>query len=205
MPVRFWPAKFCLLHLSKSILNTLISVLESSWTTLYRHGAQQGAGWYGSVEWAQTVLERNVVAQNKSRVQKRPRATRSRPRILCWVMTQPKNHQAKYYIQSGAETCYTGFVRCFQAVGLNCSCHAAHAIKGNKHSYNILKSLFNKIFELSLNLKNGSDSGPTTKHDSNELLKSALRFVFHRITEMEGDFIMFSYFISLRGLSISMV
>ena len=38
-------------------------------------------------------------------------------------------------LQSGAETCSVGFVKCFlrvpQAVGLYCSCHAAQAIKGN--------------------------------------------------------------------------
>ena len=62
----------------------------------HSRGSQQ---WYGSVEWARTVLERNTIAQNKSEIQKKPRPRQTggrKPRILCWVMTQPKNHQAKY-------------------------------------------------------------------------------------------------------------
>ena len=62
----------------------------------YSRGSQQ---WYGSVEWARTVLERNTIAPNKSGIQTKPRPRqtgRRKPRILCWVMTQPKNHQAKY-------------------------------------------------------------------------------------------------------------
>ena len=64
-------------------------------TAEYNQGSQQQ--WYGSVEWAQTVLDRNtVVAQEKSRIQKKSRQRGGKPRVLCWVMTQPNNHQAKY-------------------------------------------------------------------------------------------------------------
>ena len=65
----------------------------------YSDGSQQ---WYGSVEWVQSVLDRNNidVEQKPSRSQKKPQQSQAgrlkKPRILCWVMTQPKNHQAKY-------------------------------------------------------------------------------------------------------------
>ena len=67
------------------------------------NGSQQ---WYGSVEWVQSVLDRNSidVEQKPSRSQKKPQQSQAgrlkKPRILCWVMTQPKNHQAKYELLS---------------------------------------------------------------------------------------------------------
>ena len=65
----------------------------------YSDGSQQ---FYGSVEWVQSVLDRNNidVEQKPSKIQKKPQQLQAgplkKPRILCWVMTQPKNHQAKY-------------------------------------------------------------------------------------------------------------
>ena len=65
----------------------------------YRDVSQQ---FYGSVEWVQAVLDRNNIdhEQKPSKIQKKPQQRQEirleKPRILCWVMTQPKNHQAKY-------------------------------------------------------------------------------------------------------------
>ena len=72
--------------------------------------------------------------------------------VVPWSFTQmlysDKQTQARYlnWLQSGAAGWGKGFVKCFlrvsHAAGLNCSCHAAHASKGNfqKTCYNTLSS-----------------------------------------------------------------
>ena len=88
--------------LISSVSAILLVVTEPKYVRIaaveYSDGSQQ---WYGSVKWVQSVLDRNNIdhEQKPTEIQKKPRQQVGRlkkPRLLCWVMTQPKNHQAKY-------------------------------------------------------------------------------------------------------------